>query len=441
MVETLIPVPTADPSADGNASDHAKRRAANKVKLTRACIEELPYPDRGQSITWDAVQKGLSVLVSQSTKTFRATFHIDHKEGHPEAGKQITVAIGRVGEMTLEAARKKVGTFRGLANEGKDPRNPKPNKLTFEEAVGQFVDGYCKANQRTWDQTQRILKVNCAPLLDRLIETITRHELRALTRKFASDGHPYKASITQAYLKKMLRWLVNEGLVKVNVLADAENDYGRRSRDRVYSDDEIRSIWRAADKLEVVEGAYIKLLLLLAPRKTALACMRRSHLDDPENPTLWTTPFELTKSRKRMRDPKKRRAYLTPLPPLAQRILKGLPKPTTNDDPDPLVFPGLQISFTTAGQPQLNSSHLIDRLTQSGAPHLVPHSLRHTAATWLEDQGHSEWERGLVLNHAGSSVTADYSHGFAGNLKLELLMKWADHVESLVQPEGAVLLR
>jgi len=29
----------------------------------------------------------------------------------------------------------------------------------------------------------------------------------------------------------------------------------------------------------------------------------------------------------------------------------------------------------------------------------------------------------------------------AGKLKLELLTKWSDHVERLVQPEGAALLR
>jgi hypothetical protein len=46
-----------------------------------------------------------------------------------------------------------------------------------------------------------------------------------------------------------------------------------------------------------------------------------------------------------------------------------------------------------------------------------------------------------VLNHSGYGVTAGYSHGFAQKLKLELLQKWAAHVEALVQPSGAALLR
>jgi hypothetical protein len=39
------------------------------------------------------------------------------------------------------------------------------------------------------------------------------------------------------------------------------------------------------------------------------------------------------------------------------------------------------------------------------------------------------------------SVMAGYSHGSPLELKLKLLTKWADHVEGLVQPQGAVLLR
>jgi hypothetical protein len=45
-------------------------------------------------------------------------------------------------------------------------------------------------------------------------------------------------------------------------------------------------------------------------------------------------------------------------------------------------------------------------------------------ATWLEKQGHSEWERGLVLNHSDSGVTAGYSHGYPLDRKRELLEKW-----------------
>jgi hypothetical protein len=66
--------------------------------------------------------------------------------------------------------------------------------------------------------------------------------------------------------------------------------------------------------------------------------------------------------------------------------------------------------------------------------------MRHTLATWLQNAGYSEWKRGLILNHAGTSVTAGYSHAYAVDLKRDLLTKWADYVASLVQPKGTELM-
>jgi hypothetical protein len=61
------------------------------------------------------------------------------------------------------------------------------------------------------------------------------------------------------------------------------------------------------------------------------------------------------------------------------------------------------------------------------APSDFQHAVRHTSAP--------------VLNHAGSGVTAGYSHGYPLELKCKLSCKSADHVASIVQPKGAALLR
>jgi integrase len=176
----------------------------------------------------------------------------------------------------------------------------------------------------------------------------------------------------------------------------------------------------------------VKLLILLAPRKTALAHLRRSHLDDDSNPILWTTPHELTKSKKTVL---RKRTYLTPLPPLAQRILKGVPN---RDDAPDLVFPGRH-----KGIPLDPGTPLSDKLIDLGAPKDFNfHAVRHTIATWLQNEGHSDYEVGLVLNHSGKGgVTAGYSHGYSLDLRRRLLQKWADHVEKLVTAEGVALLR
>ena len=145
------------------------------------------------------------------------------------------------------------------------------------------------------------------------------------------------------------------------------------------------------------------------------------------------TPFELTKSRKTT---KKKRVYLTPLPPLAQRIVKGLIKEEAR------LFPSLPVHQTEGGSATFYGVHLKELLVEAGAPKDFGfHTWRHTISTFLESAGHSEWERGLVLNHSGTGVTAGYSHGYPLELKRNLLEKWADHVEALVTAKGARRLR
>ena len=424
---------TKSPPATVAERTPARAKASRKT-FTPLFLRRLNPPKQGQRLYWDSGTKGqlgLSLLVSAGgTKTFRSTFYLD--------GKRIDRKLGRVGELDLTEARRLTQEDRGKAAEGIDPRKPvrDRNTILYEDVVEQFIERYAKARQRTWDQTQRVLK-NCEPLLGMPIDKISKQDVRAMLEGFIDKGHPYKAAVSHAWLKKLWRWAAQQDLVTNPIMEAVSIEIEKRERDRVYSDAEIKATWDAANKLDPVEGAYIKLLMLLAPRRTALACLRRSHLDDADNPTLWTTPWELTKSRKRV--VKRKRVYLTPLPPLAQRILKGLSKHDT--DPD-RVFPGLPVRLSEAGQPVFNGTQLKQRLVAHGAPaDFGFHAWRHTIATFLENAGHSEWERGLVLNHAGSGVTSDYSHGHALDLKRGLLDKWAKHVERLVQPEGAAVLR
>ena len=77
------------------------------------------------------------------------------------------------------------------------------------------------------------------------------------------------------------------------------------------------------------------------------------------------------------------------------------------------------------------------KLIAAGAPAgFTFHQVRHTVATWLQNEGWSEWERGLVLNHAESGVTGGYSHGVAIDPKRMMLTAWAEHVVNVGQLTG-----
>lgn len=414
-------------------------------RLRRPNVE---FKEISQFHIWDEGCDGLSVLVSAGgTKTFRATFKL---------GKTwITHTLGRFDEMVadpdpdhedvlLSEARRLTKSFRAKAKAGIDPRTPNAqpqatapaDKPTLGAVIDLFVEHYAKPRQRTWDQTQRVLKNNCATLLDQKMADLDHAAIRTLLRGFIQDGHPYKAAITKRWLAKLWRWAYNEDYVAVPLIKGLDNiETEKRVRDRVYSDAEVKAIWKAADQLDPQSGGFIKLLVLLAPRKTALASARAADFDSVSSPTLWTTPFELTKSRK---NAAKKRVYLTPLPPLAKRIVKGLLK-----DVQDRVFANLPVHETAAGRPTFYGIKLRDDLIEKGAPKdFAYHTMRHTLATWLQNKKYSEDQIGVVLNHSGSgSVTAGYSHGSPTELKLELLTAWAEHVQSLVGTKGAALLR
>jgi integrase len=441
MIERLTPK-TETQAPNTETKKPSTRAKANKRHCTEELVQRLPLATKEELyvIYRDEKQDGLSVLCTQSTRTYRATFRLD--------GKQVTKKIGRVGIMKLEDARKRVISYLSQANDDIDPRKPKPSQLTFGHVATEFIEQYCKTNMRAWDQVENLLTNNCEALWSKPIDKVTKRSIRDVTDPIANkDGHHAKARALYAHIRSMLAWAHEAEYVKTNVLYGAKDPgYEQTVRDIVYSDDEIKLFWKAADQLEdVYESAYVKLLILLASRKTALAAMKWCDLDNRDDPKVWVTPFEFTKSKKKQKkrtQSGKKRVYVTPLPALAQRILKGLPK---GNSPEARVFPTLTLIKSKAGRYEFNHWYLLHRMLDKGSPHIIPHACRHTCATWLESKDHSEFEVGLVLNHSSSSITGDYKHGntrgFVSKLKLDLLSEWATHVESLITPQGVALLR
>lgn len=386
-------------------------------------------------IKWDSKVPGFGVKVYAKKKQNKCTksFMLRYSNA---VGKRRAMTLGIYGPMTPTQARERAEQLVVAIREGADPLADKKAKRlagpsddpTYQKVVDQFIERYAKPRQRSWAETKRILEVNCAGWLDRSIASITQTDVQDLLDEFLAVGYPTKARVTFAWLKTFFGWAYRRGILEHSVMDRVEIHIESKARVRTYSDDEIEAVWKAANELDGVGGGFVKLVLLLGMRKSELAGMRRTEFDDPANPTVWTVPHERVKIRK---SATVKRAYIVPLPPLAQRIIKSLPR-LDNE----LLFPGGQKGKALV--PGMALRRKIWKL--SGVDDWGYHACRHTIATWLENEGHSEYERGLVLNHSAYGVTAGYSHGHPTELKLELLEKWADHVASVVQPKGVALL-
>jgi integrase len=414
-------------------TDKRPKAKANRKSLTETNVRALPAKPR-QHFVWDTGRdspRGFGVLVNPSGI---ATYFVNYK--FPGEPKLKYKKLGRVGEVTLEDARKAARKARELAKEGKDPKGGDPTKSdSFETAFRAYIqqEQVGRKKNASAEETQSIVLNRCAEWKLRAVVTLQYREIDRLLAairdgdpKRGTQPRPYAAARIFSHLRDFFKWCTRQQIIKESPMVNMPSPFAGSPRDRYYSDDELRAIWKAADQLSAVDGSFVKLILLLATRKEELAQARWTEFDDPETPTVFTVPTERVKMGAEAKR-RKRPVYVVPLPPLAQRIMKGLPKR------DARVFPNFNP----------DSSGLQAKMVKAGAPKdFRLHTFRHTIATHFQTQGRSEWERGLLLNHSsGGSVTGGYSHGYPTKLKRELLTEWADHIEGLVKPDGIAVLR
>jgi integrase len=405
------------------------KRPANRRHFTEQNVLRMPVKAK-QYFVWDkgtGAARGLAVLVNP---TGTCTYFVNYK--FPGSNRLHYKKLGRVGEVTLEEARAKAIETRRLANQNKDPKADDPIK---SDAFGTAFKAYVKQEQQGRKnnssalETQALVLKRCEEWEHRAVATLSYREIDKLLAAIRDgnpekdiQGRPYAAVRIYAHLKDFFKWCARQQIIRDNPMANMPAPFTGTPRDRHFTDNEIKAIWKAADQLDPVEGAYTKLILLTALRKDELAKAQWTEFDNAEKPTVFTVPTERVKLRAEIKR-KKKPVYIVPLPALAQRILKTLPRKDGQ-----LVFPGL---FTTTVK---------RKLVKLGAPKdFKLHTARHTVATFFQNKGRSEFERGLLLNHSDSgTVTGGYSHGYPVELKRELLSEWAAHIEKLVEPAAGV---
>src|SRR5262245_42630234 len=148
--------------------------------------------------------------------------------------------------------------------------------------------------------------------------SITRDDLRALHKRYLDAGKGPTASQAHTWIKTMWAWLLETDKIESDQLAPVKLKLPRPQRTGVYTDAEIVAIWQAAYKLagySPERAIYTYLMVLLTPRKTALAMMRWSDLDPDMK--VWTTPDQYVKRALTA----KPSTYRTPLPTVARKLM------------------------------------------------------------------------------------------------------------------------
>ena len=425
-----------------------------RVRLTggdRGTINKAPPSDGTALILNDDLLPGFMLRVTKRARTYVVVTRVKGRPG------QIRRRLGTTRDLELADARAKARQIIEDAQNGiapgdaeKDARAAAGRSDSFKAVADAYFADTLRgggAKLRTKTEMQRKVEKDLAEWVERPIGSITAREISDLIYQKAQTS-PIAANRLVSFIKKLMRWAKRRHIIEANPAADIEKPSDEVSRDRYLSDEEIRLIWDACERVGDPYGRLIRLALVTGQRRGEVAGLRRSeigrleHRDGRTGETqeleAWLIPAERTK---------RLRAHAVPLSPLAKRLIDGAPKLEMEGELLEHIF----ASGVGGDQPPSAWSKFKRRLddqvgkaiakalheTFDRKAHALPdwhvHDLRRTCATHMEMLGVDRRVISRVLNHAegDSSVTAIYARYRYDAEAAEALNLWAEKLERM----------
>ena len=237
--------------------------------------------------------------------------------------------------------------------------------------------------------------------------------MRAARDAIAGRGALMQANRLLGYLGPVLKWAAQEDLI-AHQFRSRHSQGPERKRDRVLTDKEIVSVWRACDQSATAPrraafGRLVRFLLVTAQRRDEAASLKHGDILDGT----W-----------KQIDNKAGRPHSLKLPRLALDLVgKG--------QAQDLVFGGAG-GGKLAGFSKLKRA--LDQEAKVSGWRL--HDLRRTAATRMQALGVRNEVVQAVLNHALGGVAGVYLRAELEAQKAEALRTWSAALGRIVKPRA-----
>jgi integrase len=391
------------------------------MKLTERRIETLQCPAGKKDVmVFDDEQAGLGVRVTAGGgKSFLVQYR--------HAGEKRRVPLRSCSAISLASARKAAQAIMGDVAKGLDPASDRKRKaahdaLTLETLVGQWETlSLADRRERYATEAVRALRYAFASQLKTPAAELGRNAVVRVLDGLANDGKTAMASRTAAYGRACYQWAVKRGSLSTNPF-HALPLATVAKRERVLTDDELSSVWRATERPGSYNG-IVHASILSGQRREEIAGMTWRELA-PDLAT-WTIPASRTKNGVE---------HIVPLSEQMRALLGAQPR---RDETD-LVFPGLQGQFNGFSK----AKAALDKT--SGVKDWRLHDLRRTLATGLQRLGVRFEVTESVLNHIAGSragIAGIYQRHNWADEKRAALNAWGAHVAALIgegETEGNV---
>jgi integrase len=312
-----------------------------------------------QTDFWCSKTPSFGVRVGPRSKTFIAKVR----------NRRIT--IGQYPVMSLQEARNKALVLKGSATARQAP------ETTLRDAIHMFLAHHCKSYRpRSLAEITRLLK-KLAPLESRKLPTIATQDVHAIIDELPDSeaNHLFKAART------FFRFCVRRRLGP-NPLDGLSIPNKERSRARVLSDHEIKSLWNATNE-PTHFNRIVRLLLLTGQRRGEIAALRKEWVCA----NVVTLPASLTKNG---------RPHSFPIASLSNSVISSAA--TRNEG---LIFPSLSKKASTPFNGWSKSKSALDKKCLISGWTL--HDLRRTFASNLAALGVRLEVIERLLNHLSGS--------------------------------------
>ena len=241
------------------------------MKLTKATVAKLAVPlGKSELIVFDEDLPGFGLrLRAGGSAVWVAQYRI--------GAKQRRVTLGRTAVLDPDRARKAAREVLAKAGLGMDAQaEQRDRQAKAAVTFGAIVQGYLKAVEgaskgRTHGERRRHLLRDWQPFHARPIDAITRRDVAARLQVLADEHGPIASNRARAALSAFYGWAIGRGHADINPVIGTDRVGIERSRERVLSADDIRSVWAAAGEDD--HARILKLLLLTGQRCGEVAGM------------------------------------------------------------------------------------------------------------------------------------------------------------------------
>ena len=224
------------------------------------------------------------------------------------------------------------------------------------------------------------------------------------------------ANRTTALLSKLFKFALDDELIEASPAVRISRPGAEQKRDRVLSDDELRTLWVVWDGLSSEMAAHFKLRLITAQPGGEVAAMRWKDVDLKAG--WWTVPAGVAKNKL---------AHRVPLSASALTILKALRATAAKD--------AVYVLAGARGKRQQSEA-----AATFGVPDFRGHDLRRTAASLMAGGGISRLVIGKILNHVEKDITAVYDRHGDDAEKQAALTWWDTKLAAILANKTATVL-